>query len=408
MPRCKTNQEVSEITGNCVKKCQSHQLRDETTGRCKNTPVQALQLAPGTTVKNRNKQMKFNKVLQSAKRALDSIGIRFHLHAGTALGAHRERSFIPYDHDIDLAVFYDDVHTRPQVNEMTKAMRKEGFSVDERLGKLDRGYEIQFEKDGVPLDIFWVYHGEYRGKEYHVVSSYFGKCDTYKHKACVWGYRVYDVKPMTFLGEIYDTVPVKTIVDMYGKDWKIVKKYSYEDSIDQGHAKGLIKDYYNPRDLGNNIAFCFMLYDQVKHNSVWQKFFGGEQGEYKSWSVYTHLKTKTDKTQKWVKDAAIRSIKTEWCENSLVDAWLKLLSEALKDPNNQYFIILSGDCIPLQDYDTTYKAITSDKRSRFNIDVNAEVTEETGLVYADQWSIVNRKHAEMLLELKTTQAGKDA
>ena len=50
-------------------------------------------------------QDNFNNVLKSAKEALDSVNIPFHLHAGTALGAHRERNFIKHDHDIDLAIF---------------------------------------------------------------------------------------------------------------------------------------------------------------------------------------------------------------------------------------------------------------------------------------------------------------
>jgi phosphorylcholine metabolism protein LicD len=53
----------------------------------------------------------FNKVLVSAKKALDSIGMKFHLHAGTSLGAYREHSFIEHDHDIDIAVFYKDANT---------------------------------------------------------------------------------------------------------------------------------------------------------------------------------------------------------------------------------------------------------------------------------------------------------
>ena len=70
-------------------------------------------------LKSRKDEKQFNDVLKSAKRALDSINIPFHLHAGTSLGAYREKSFIAHDHDIDLALFSHDVNTYYKVKEMT-------------------------------------------------------------------------------------------------------------------------------------------------------------------------------------------------------------------------------------------------------------------------------------------------
>ena len=93
------------------------------------------------------KELKFKKVLESAKKALDSINISFHLHAGTALGAHREKTFIPHDHDIDLAVFYEDVNTYSKLKKLENAMIKNGLEIDSKLGKLSRGKEIQFVKN---------------------------------------------------------------------------------------------------------------------------------------------------------------------------------------------------------------------------------------------------------------------
>ena len=46
------------------------------------------------------KEDRFKKVLEAAKDALDSINLPFHLHSGTALGAHREKTFIKHDHEI--------------------------------------------------------------------------------------------------------------------------------------------------------------------------------------------------------------------------------------------------------------------------------------------------------------------
>ena len=130
------------------------------------------------------KSKKFNAVLIDAKHALESIDIPFHLHSGTALGAHREHDFIEHDNDIDLAVFYNDVHTKKQVDDIIFVMEEYGFELFSQNGSLKRGYELQFNhiKKDVDLDIFWVYEGNYRDKDYYILSSYFSKCDEMKYR----------------------------------------------------------------------------------------------------------------------------------------------------------------------------------------------------------------------------------
>ena len=44
------------------------------------------------------------------KEALDEAGIKNFLFFGTLLGAYRENNFIHYDHDMDLAIFWEDYH----------------------------------------------------------------------------------------------------------------------------------------------------------------------------------------------------------------------------------------------------------------------------------------------------------
>jgi hypothetical protein len=141
MPKCTPDQEKSAKSGKCIKRCVDTHSRDAVTGRCKKRGPLVLS----------KKQLSFNKVLIDAKRALDSVGIQFHLHYGTALGAHRERKFIEHDGDIDLAVFASDVNTKERLSLLKKSMKKHGFTIDDTMGKLDRGYEMQFAKDGVDL-----------------------------------------------------------------------------------------------------------------------------------------------------------------------------------------------------------------------------------------------------------------
>lgn len=357
-------------------------------------------------VKITPKAKKFNKILVAAKQALDSINIPFHLHFGTALGAHREKSFIEHDDDIDIAVFYKDVNQPSQVREIKRAMEDAGFTIEATLGKIDDNFEIQFSMDDIGFDIFWMYEGKYRGKKYFITSSYYGACDNYPRKRCIWGYRPYKPVTLDFLGHSYQAIPTKTLVDSYGEDWKIPKVFGYHEGLESGY-KSLLADYYKPRPTNNKIAFCFLLYDTHKHSQSWIKFFNSDKYPIKNYNIYTHLKEINKNTQDWLVDHKIQSIKTGWCEENLVYAWIKLLQKALKDPDNKYFVILSGECIPLYDFSTTYKKITSTKKSRINIDKNAEATFDTGLAYADQWVVLNRKHAKELVKLKTTKEGKD-
>ena len=152
------------------------------------------------------------------------------------------------------------------------------------------------------------------------------------------------------------------------------------------------------------IAYCFMLYDALKHGQVWKKFF--EQDKSNSHTIYSHIKKTGPKTQPLMRKYKIKPIKTDYCDVSLVYAWILLLQHALKDPKNQYFAILSGECIPLYPYTQVYKKITRSKKSRINVEYDVEPAEETGLYWADQWCILNRRQAELLVKLKTTVKGK--
>lgn len=195
---------------------------------------------------------KFNKALLSAKKAMAEAKIPFHLHSGTALGAHREQNFISHDSDIDIAIFEKDYNKN-----LLPSFRKNGFELYQgsSRGRINFGKEITFQhiSTGVDLDIFFVYKENVSGKllsrrhsnkkrEIFWVASYGQKCDNMKYKFCRWFYAPYKPVKVLLLGEEYYSMPIKSLVNAYGKDWRIPKKYTYDEGLEQNLYKGLINE----------------------------------------------------------------------------------------------------------------------------------------------------------------------
>lgn len=154
----------------------------------------------------------------------------------------------------------------------------------------------------------------------------------------------------------------------------------------------------------SKIAFCFLLTDTFKHTDIWNKFFKGHESKY---NIYSHIKfPDSPNIPKSIKDKRIKTIKTAWCDESLITAFLNMIKEGLKDPNNEYFVILSGDCIPLYNFVSFYKKLFRDNRSMMDIDVikNKPLSGLKGdkgqHLYGSQWAIFNRKVATDFLGIK--------
>jgi hypothetical protein len=84
-----------------------------------------------------------------------------------------------------------------------------------------------------------------------------------------------------------------------------------------------------------------------------------------------------------------------------------MLSEGLKDNDNQHFILLSGACIPLKPFDYVYNNLDK-SYSYFNITPVSQCFPRCNhlLQYIDrkyinkssQWCILNRKHTQIMIE----------
>ncbi|PWA96696.1 core-2/I-branching beta-1,6-N-acetylglucosaminyltransferase family protein [Artemisia annua] len=100
------------------------------------------------------------------------------------------------------------------------------------------------------------------------------------------------------------------------------------------------------------IAFMFLSPGSLPLERLWDKFFQGHEGRF---SVYIHAsREKPVHTSRYFLNREIRSDKVDWGKISMVDAEKRLLANALKDPDNQHFVLLSDSCVPLRDFDYVY------------------------------------------------------
>ncbi|KAL0346891.1 UNVERIFIED_CONTAM: Glycosyltransferase BC10 [Sesamum calycinum] len=104
--------------------------------------------------------------------------------------------------------------------------------------------------------------------------------------------------------------------------------------------------------LNPKIAFLFLTPGALPFERLWDKFFQGHEGRF---SVYVHAsKDKPVHFSRYFINREIRSDTVVWGKISMVDAERRLLANALKDPNNQHFVLLSDSCIPLRGFDYVY------------------------------------------------------
>ncbi|KAK2970513.1 hypothetical protein RJ640_001718 [Escallonia rubra] len=120
-------------------------------------------------------------------------------------------------------------------------------------------------------------------------------------------------------------------------------------------ARVIIKEILNaPPNMPKSpkIAFMFLSPGTLPFERLWDMFFQGNEDRF---SVYMHAsKDKPVHTSRYFIDREIRSDKVVWGKISMVDAERRLVANALKDPDNQHFVLLSDSCIPLRDFDYVY------------------------------------------------------
>jgi len=138
----------------------------------------------------------------------------------------------------------------------------------------------------------------------------------------------------------------------------------------------------------SKIAFLLLTYDEHNKYKTIKNFL--KQG-----NIYVHAKNPTD-IKSYLKNYIIKDyVKTEWGDFSLVKAEVKLLENAIKNEENEWFILLSQSCYPLLTYNQLHNQLNynGNKYSFFNY----ITTEENTFFKSSQFWILNREDAKTII-----------
>ncbi len=147
------------------------------------------------------------------------------------------------------------------------------------------------------------------------------------------------------------------------------------------------------------IALLFLTQSNVNHPELWKILLEQAPNKY---NVYIHSKVPIEDPY-FQKYRIPKVVKTSWSIHA--KAWQVLLQEAVKNPENVRFALLSESCIPLYSLRTIYKKILSDefthmfyRRPWWPKDNPREVRiVNPKYRYGNwEWIVLNRKHAELV------------
>jgi len=108
------------------------------------------------------------------------------------------------------------------------------------------------------------------------------------------------------------------------------------------------------------VAFLTLSYSSFTHSEVMSKFFDTSKKDI--FNLYIHNKEPIIDNN-FCQYSIPNRIKTSWGHHSLVLATIELFKEALKDPNNSHFILISDSHCPLYNIEKCCELI----KERYNI-----------------------------------------
>ena len=149
-----------------------------------------------------------NKGLKEIKKFMDGLGVKFMLFDGVLLGAIREKNFIKWDWDVELAIRVEDIYDR--VDALLEEAKNSGFLIKNII----LNYE-NFKLNVLKYDT-----------KYSIIGFY--QCGSLR-KRMLYQYPAMffeNIEKIEFLGEKYNvpSPPQKYLTYQYGDDWEIPKQ----------------------------------------------------------------------------------------------------------------------------------------------------------------------------------------
>jgi hypothetical protein len=162
---------------------------------------------------------------------------------------------------------------------------------------------------------------------------------------------------------------------------------------------------------GGKVAFLFLTIQGVNKEGIWRTFF--KDVDPHQYSLYHHPKypQKVDRRSFLFPHAIDEHVETQWAHLSLVKATICLLRQAMRDPANQRFQLVSESCIPVIPFsDLRTKALaltassfcfnpvyhlTKDCKGRYQRFKGKHLIPQKRFQKAHQWFICTREAAQL-------------
>ena len=151
------------------------------------------------------------EVMKVFKEILEKENIRLFLSGGTLLGCHRDGDFIPWDHDVDLDVFSEEL--QPKFHKIRDQLIERGFIV-----------RAISEYPNMKINVY------YSGEKVGIVGLYLDRAAKlryrYIHK---WPSQIYEnSQKVDFRGMSFEAPNVLQYIEhTYGLDWAVPLKQNY-------------------------------------------------------------------------------------------------------------------------------------------------------------------------------------
>ncbi|KAG8384101.1 hypothetical protein BUALT_Bualt04G0083000 [Buddleja alternifolia] len=128
-----------------------------------------------------------------------------------------------------------------------------------------------------------------------------------------------------------------------------------------------VQDESNNNVSNYKVAFMFLTPGRLPLAPFWDRFFKGYEGNY---SIYVHPHPSYNESVPQDSAFYARRIPSQpvyWGTISMIDAERRLLANALLDPSNQKFVLLSDSCIPVFNFTTVYNHLMGTNLSSLQI-----------------------------------------